>query len=80
MFSTAALLSLVALAIVIVISCFREEWNPGLLGIFFALLVGTIWGEFKRKQSLGVLAHLAIHDTFRRHIPLQYGPRERHAG
>ena len=53
MFSTAALLSLVALAIVIVISCFREEWNPGLLGIFFALLVGTIWGNLSGSKVLG---------------------------
>lgn len=53
MFSIAALFSLVALAIVVVVSCFREEWDPGLLGIFFALVVGTIWGNLSGSKVLG---------------------------
>jgi len=43
--STAALMSLIALCIVIIISCINEEWNPGLLSIFFAIIVGGIWGN-----------------------------------
>ncbi len=42
--SIGALMSLVALGIVIVISCVKEEMNPGLLGIFFAIVVGTGFG------------------------------------
>jgi di/tricarboxylate transporter len=42
--SLGALMSLVALGIVIIISCVKEEMNPGLLGIFFAIIVGTGFG------------------------------------
>jgi di/tricarboxylate transporter len=42
--STAALMSLVALTVVIIISCINEELNPGVLSIFFAIIVGTGFG------------------------------------
>ena len=45
--STAALMSLVALAIVIIISCINEELNPGFLSIFFAIIVGAGFGGLK---------------------------------
>lgn len=45
--SLAALLSIVALVIVIIISCINEELNPGILSIFFAIIVGAGWGGLK---------------------------------
>lgn len=45
--STAALMSLVALGIVIIISCINEELNPGILSIFFAIIVGAGFGGLK---------------------------------
>ena len=42
--STAALMSLVALCVVIIISCIDEELNPGFLSIFFAVIVGAGFG------------------------------------
>lgn len=43
--TTAALMSLIALCIVIIVSCVNEEWNPGMLSIFFAIIVGGYWGN-----------------------------------
>lgn len=48
----AALLSLVALVVVVVVSCIREEWNPGLLAIAAALIVGAGWGGLKGADIL----------------------------
>lgn len=45
--SLAALMSLVALAVVIIISCIDEELNPGVLSIFFAIIVGAGFGGLK---------------------------------
>ncbi|MBE3580596.1 MAG: C4-dicarboxylate ABC transporter [Thermoanaerobacteraceae bacterium] len=50
--STAALLSLVALIIVVIVSCLREEWNPGLLAVGAALIVGAGWGGLKGAEIL----------------------------
>lgn len=41
--SMAALMSIVALAIVVIISCINEDLNVGFLGIGFAIIVGSIW-------------------------------------
>jgi len=50
--STAALMSLIALCIVIIISCINEEWNPGMLSIFFAIIVGGIWGNLSAAKIM----------------------------
>ncbi|MGI9951786.1 SLC13 family permease [Moorellaceae bacterium AZ2] len=50
--TTAALLSLIALLIVIIVSCLREEWNPGLLAVAAALIVGAGWGGLKGADIL----------------------------
>lgn len=42
--SLAAIMSIVALAIVVIISCVNEDINVGFLGIGFAILVGGLWG------------------------------------
>ncbi len=42
--SMAAIMSIVALVIVVVISCVNEDLNVGFLGIGFAIIVGGIWG------------------------------------
>ena len=42
--SLAAMMSIVALAIVVIISCVNEDLNVGFLGIAFAILVGGLWG------------------------------------
>ena len=43
--STAALVSLAALVVVVIISCVNEELNPGFLSIGFAIVVGGIWAN-----------------------------------
>jgi len=43
--STAALVSLGALVVVVIISCVNEELNPGFLSIGFAIVVGGIWAN-----------------------------------
>ena len=42
--TTAALMSIVALAIVVIISCVNEDLNVGYLSIGFAIIVGGVWG------------------------------------
>ena len=42
--SLAAIMSIVALTIVVVISCVNEDLNVGYLSIGFAIIVGGIWG------------------------------------
>ena len=43
--SLAAIMSIVALLIVVIISCVNEDLNVGVLGIGFAIIVGGLWGE-----------------------------------
>lgn len=43
--STAAIVSLIALVVVVVISCVNEELNPGFLSIGFAIIVGGVWAN-----------------------------------
>lgn len=52
--SAAAMASLVALGVVIVVSCFRPEMNPGILSIFFALVVGAGWSNLAAAKILGL--------------------------
>ena len=42
--SLPAIMSIVALAIVVIISCVNEDLNVGFLAIAFAILVGGLWG------------------------------------
>ena len=42
--SLAAIMSIVALLIVVIISCVNEDLNVGFLAIAFAILVGGLWG------------------------------------
>ncbi len=42
--STAAIASIIALTILVGISCVNEDLNVGFLGIGFAILVGGLWG------------------------------------
>lgn len=45
--SLAALVSILALAVVVIISCVKEEIHPGILGIGFAILVGGTVANMK---------------------------------
>ena len=42
--STAALMSIVALVVLVAISCINDDLNVGFLGIGFAIIVGGVWG------------------------------------
>jgi di/tricarboxylate transporter len=42
--SIAAIMSIVALTVLVIISCVNEDLNVGFLGIGFAILVGGVWG------------------------------------
>lgn len=51
--SLAAIMSMVALAIVVIISCVNEDLNVGFLSIGFAIIVGGFWGETTGAKVLG---------------------------
>ncbi len=51
--SLAAIMSMVALAIVVIISCVNEDLNVGFLSIGFAVIVGGFWGETAGAKVLG---------------------------
>jgi di/tricarboxylate transporter len=50
--TTAALLSIVALALVVLVSCINEEIHPGILSIGFAILVGGVCAGLKGTDVL----------------------------
>lgn len=52
--STGALMSIIALAIVVIISIVKEEIHPGILGIGFGVLVGGIWAGMKGSAVLSL--------------------------
>lgn len=52
--TTAALMSIIALAVVVIISCVKEDIHPGILGIGFAVLVGGVWAGMKGTAVLGL--------------------------
>lgn len=49
-----AIMSILALAIVVIISCVKEEIHPGILGIGFGILVGGIWAGMKGSAVIGL--------------------------
>ena len=51
--STAAIMSIVALVILVGISCVNEDLNVGFLGIGFAILVGGLWGGLTGAKVMG---------------------------
>lgn len=51
----AALMSIVALAIVVIISCINEDLNVGFLSIAFAIIVAGIWGDINGTKVIGFL-------------------------
>lgn len=52
--STAALASIIALGIVVAISCIKEEIHPGILSIGFAVVVGGVWAGLKGTDVLAL--------------------------
>ena len=51
--STAAIMSIIALVILVGISCVNEDLNVGFLGIGFAIIVGGIWGGMTGAKVMG---------------------------
>lgn len=51
--SAAAIASMVALAIVVIISCVNEDLNVGFLSIGFAIIVGGVWGATTGAKVMG---------------------------
>lgn len=51
--SMAAIMSIVALLIVVIISCVNEDLNVGFLAIGFGIIVGGLWGETTAAKVLG---------------------------
>lgn len=51
--STAAIASIVALAIVVIISCINEDLHVGFLSVGFAIIVGGIFSDLAGKEILG---------------------------
>ena len=78
--SLAAWMSILALTIVIVISCFFEELHVGLLSIAFAIIVGAIFmDDVGRKDRDGVPAE-PLHDPGGCDLHVLHGPGKRHLG
>lgn len=51
--STAALMSIIALGVVVAISCINDDLNVGFLSIGFAIIVGGIWGGMTGAKVMG---------------------------
>ena len=51
--STAALMSILALVVLVAISCVNEDLNVGFLGIGFAIIVGGVWGGLSGAKVMG---------------------------
>ena len=51
--STAALMSIVALVVLVAISCVNDDLNVGFLGIGFAIIVGGVWGGMTGAKVMG---------------------------
>lgn len=51
--SLAAMMSIVALLIVVIISCVNEDLNVGFLAIGFAIIVGGLWGDAAAVKVMG---------------------------
>ena len=51
--STAALMSIVALVILVGISCVNDDLNVGFLGIGFAIIVGGVWNNMTGAKVMG---------------------------
>ncbi len=51
--SLAAWMSILALTIVIIISCVNEELHVGLLSIAFAIIVGAVFMDMRAAQGRG---------------------------
>ena len=51
--STAALMSIVALLVLVAISCVNEDLNVGFLGIGFAIIVGGVWNNMTGAKVMG---------------------------
>ena len=51
--STAALMSIIALVVLVAISCVKDDLNVGFLGIGFAILVGGIWANLTGSKVMG---------------------------
>ena len=51
--STAALMSIVALVVLVAISCINDDLNVGFLGIGFAIIVGGVWGGLTGAKVMG---------------------------
>ena len=51
--STAALMSIVALVVLVAISCVNDDLNVGFLGIGFAIIVGGVWNGMTGAKVMG---------------------------
>ena len=51
--STAAIMSIVALVVLVAISCVNDDLNVGFLGIGFAIIVGGVWGGMTGAKVMG---------------------------
>ena len=51
--STAALMSIIALVVLVAISCVKDDLHVGFLGIGFAILVGGIWANLTGSKVMG---------------------------
>ena len=52
--SLAAIMSIVALTIVVIISCVNEDLHVGFLSVGFAIIVGGIWGGMTGARVMGL--------------------------
>ena len=78
--SLAAWMSIVALVVVIIISCFNEELNVGASEHLFRHRRGGNFHERKRKQGRGGVPVELVYDPGGRDLHVRHGPGQRHPG
>ena len=78
--SLAAWMSILALVIVIIISCVNEELHVGLLSIAFAIIVGAVFMNMSGAKGRDGVPAEPLHDPRGRDLHVRHGPGERDPG
>ena len=79
--SLPALVSILALVILVGISCVNEDLNVGFLGIAFGIIVGGIFSQvLTAAKIMNAFPLKPFHDSGWCNLPLWYGSDQRHYG
>ena len=71
--SLPALVSILALVILVGISCVNEDLNVGFLGIAFGIIVGGIFSNITAAEIMNAFPLSLFHDSGWCNLPFWYG-------